>query len=253
MDLLEKNEHFWQRLFDGLFRRGGAVSLQPVEIAKKLARIMVSQRTVSVNHVYVPNVYLVNLNPRDFERLSVFEHSLARELEDYIAKKAAEQNYTLVGTPRVELEVEDELAPGEMRVVARMEEEKPAVEDVKVATPVAGDGDTLIYQAINEAPPSLEEPAFKLTVLEGPDAGRTFLLKSGRQVLGRQPACDFVLTDEQVSRRHCQVEESHDRILVTDLGSRNGTMVNGVRVERTFLKPGDRLQVGRNVLELQVS
>ncbi|AOQ23572.1 hypothetical protein MTAT_11540 [Moorella thermoacetica] len=252
MDLLEKNEHFWQRLFDGLFRRGGEVALQPVEIAKKLAKVMVARRTISVNNVYVPNVYLVNLSPYDFERLSVFEHSLARELEDYISKKAAEQNYTLVGKPRVEFEVEDELTPGEMRVAARMEEE-PETASGNVAGPAAEEGDTLIYRAIEEAPGPPEEPVLKLAVLEGPDAGRTFLLQKGRQVLGRQPACDFVLTDEQVSRRHCQVEESHDRVLVTDLGSRNGTMVNGRRVERAFLKPGDRLQVGRSVLELQVS
>lgn len=251
MDWLEKNEHFWQRLFDGLFRRGGDASLQPVEIAKKLARVMVGRRTVSVNHVYVPNVYLVNLSPVDFERLSVFEHSLARELEDYISKKAAEQNYTLVGKPRVEFEVEDELAPGEMRVAARMEEE-PKRDGGNVAGAME-EGDTLIYQAVDGVSEAPEEPVFKLAVLEGPDAGRTFLLQKGRQVLGRQPACDFVLTDEQVSRRHCQVEESHDRVMVTDLGSRNGTIVNGKRVERAFLKPGDRLQVGRSVLELQVS
>lgn len=249
MDLLEKNERFWQRLFDGLFRRGSSITLQPVEIAKKLARTMASQRTVSVNRVYVPNVYVVNLNPRDFERFAAFENSLARELAGYLKKKASEQNFTMVGEPRVELEVEDELAPGEVRIHARMEEER---EEGKVETGKL-EGDTLVYRALDREVAVPGGPSFKLTVIEGPDAGRSFLLRPGKQILGRQPACDFILTDEQVSRRHCQLEESHDRVMVTDLGSRNGTIVNGKKVERTFLNPGDRMQVGRTVLELQVS
>ncbi|KYH32525.1 FhaA domain-containing protein [Neomoorella mulderi] len=249
MDWLEKNERFWQRLFDGLFRRGADVSLQPVEIAKKLVKTMAARRTVSVSRVYVPNVYLVNLNPKDFERLAAFENSLARELAGYLKKKAAEQNFTMVGEPRVELEVEDELAPGEVRIHARMEEGRP--EEDGETNHV--EGDTLIYKAIDEEVDRPGRPSFKLTVIAGPDAGRTFLLRPGKQVLGRHPACDFILTDEQVSRRHCQLEESHDRVLVTDLGSRNGTLVNGKKVERAFLNPGDRMQVGRTVLELQVS
>lgn len=249
MDWLEKNERFWQRLFDGLFRRGGEAALQPVEIAKKLAKVMASQRTVSVSHVYVPNIYLVNLNPGDLERLSAFENSLARELAAYLKKKATELNYTMVGEPRVEFEVEDEVAPGEMRIHARLEE-GPGEEAAKDGP---GNGDTLIYGAIKEEVPRTGQAAFKLTVISGPDAGRTFLLQPGKQVLGRQPTCDFILTDEQVSRRHCQLEDNHDRVMLTDLGSRNGTLLNGQRVERAFIKPGDRLQVGRTTLELQES
>ncbi|WP_258359458.1 FhaA domain-containing protein [Moorella sulfitireducens] len=249
MDLLEKNERFWQRLFDNLFRRGADIPLQPVEIAKKLVKTMIARRTVSVSRVYVPNVYLVYLNPGDFESLSAFEHALAGELAGYLKKKAAEQNLTMVGEPRVELEVEDELAPGEVRIHARMEEGLPGEEEAPRV-----EGDTLIYRAVDtEGVDRPGRPFLKLAVIDGPDAGRTFLLQPGKHILGRQPACDFILTDEQVSRRHCQLEEVHDRVLLVDLGSRNGTLVNGKKVERAFLKPGDRMQVGRTVLELQVS
>ncbi|MEW8958502.1 MAG: DUF3662 and FHA domain-containing protein [Moorella sp. (in: firmicutes)] len=250
MDLLEKNERFWQRLFDNLFRRGTGVPLQPVEIAKRMAKTMLAQRTVSVSRVYVPNIYLVHLNPGDFERLSAFEHALAEELADYLKRKAAEQNLTMVGEPRVEFEVEEEVAPGDVRIHARMEE--GPLEDKKFET--VQEDDTLIYKGVAEE--RVEEsrrPSFKLVVTAGPDAGRTFLLRPGKQVIGRHPACDFLLTDEQVSRRHCQLEESHQRVLVVDLGSRNGTLINGKRVERAFLTPGDCIQVGRTVLELQLS
>jgi hypothetical protein len=144
-----------------------------------------------------------------------------------------------------------------MRIHARLEEEPvPAASDAGGNGAGQGEqrdrGDTRIYKTVAGAS-APAAPAFKLVVIDGPDAGRSFLLGPGKRVLGRQPACDFLLTDDQVSRQHCQVEETHDRVMLTDLGSRNGTIVNGNRVERTFLHPGDRMQVGRTVLELQVS
>lgn len=249
MDWLEKNEHFWQRLFDSLFRRGEGASLQPVEIAKKLAKKMVAQRTVSINNVYVPNVYLVHLSPKDFQRLSAFETSLARELADYLRKKADDQNFTMVGEPRVELEVEDELAPGELRVHARIEE----LQQEQSERDALDEGKTLVFPELSDTAKLPVQSSYKITVISGPDAGRSFLIRPGKQTLGRQPSCDFVLTDEQVSRRHCQLEESHDRVLLTDLGSRNGTLVNGEKVERIFLNPGECFQVGQSVLELEIS
>ncbi|NLW07498.1 MAG: DUF3662 domain-containing protein [Clostridia bacterium] len=247
MDWLEKKERFLQRFFEGLFHRGKAVPLQPVEIAKKLAQKMLAQRTISVNNVYVPNVYLVNINPKDFQRLSAFEKSLATELADYLRKKAEEQNFTMVGEPRVELELDEELEPGEIWIHARMEEAR--LEENETSSPE--EGNTLVFPAVDadlKAPP---QTVYKLTVIAGFDKGRSFLVRPGKHTLGRQPACDFVLTDKKVSRRHCLLEQSHDRILVTDLGSRNGVLVNGEKVERAFLNPGDSFQVGSTVLKLE--
>lgn len=249
MDWLEKKEHFLQRLFDNFFRRGENACLQPVEIAKKMAKKMTAQRTISINNVYVPNVYLVYLNPKDFQHLSAFEKPLAKELGDYISKKANDQNFTLVGSAQVELEVDDELAPGEMRIHARMEEGQQG----EGAEEVLDEGrDTLVFAPVNVPNNQPVQAAYRLIIISGPDSGRSFFIRPGKQILGRQPACDFVLTDEQVSRRHCQLEESHERILLIDLGSRNGTLVNGKKVERCFLNPGERFQVGRTVLELEL-
>ncbi|MDK2821091.1 MAG: hypothetical protein PWP31_1056 [Clostridia bacterium] len=249
MNMIERNEYFWQRLFDSLFRRGSNVALQPVEIAKKLAKTMLNERTVSVNRVYVPNVYLVNLSPQDFERIFVFKNSLAEELSEYLKKKASEQNYSMVGEPRIEFEIEEELPPGKMRIYARLEEDHDNIHKNSLDT----DEDTLIYKSVNRKTVSSKNPLFELIVVEGPDINRTFMVGTGKYILGRQPTCDFILKDEQVSRRHCQFEEIHGRIMVTDLGSRNGTLVNNSKIDRTFLKPGDFLKVGVTVLEFKKS
>jgi hypothetical protein len=249
MNWLDKKEHFLQRFFEGFFRRGESVPLQPVEIAKKIAKKMVAQRTVSINNVYVPNVYLVTLNPKDFQRLSAFEKSLAVELADYLRKKAEDQNYTMVGEPRVELDLDEELSPGEIWVHARLEEEGDPGGQREGTDP--DKDNTLVFPALNAASEAPSQTVYKLTVIAGLDKGRSFLVRPGKNILGRQPACDFVLTDEQVSRRHCQLEQSHDRVLVTDLGSRNGILMNGEKQERFFLNPGDSFQVGGTVLELE--
>lgn len=249
MNWLENKENFLQRLFENFFRRGEGTCLQPVEIAKTLAKKMAAQRTVSINNVYVPNVYLVSLSAKDFQHLSAFENSLARELEDYISKKANDQNFTMVGSPQVELEVDDELLLGEMRIHARMEEEQQG--ESKGENFDEGRS-TLVFAPVNVPHNLPAQAAYKLTIISGPDSGRSFFIRSGKQTLGRQPACDFVLIDEQVSRRHCQLEEKQEKILITDLGSSNGTLVNGKKIERCFLNPGERFQVGRTVLELEI-
>ncbi|MGB9660635.1 MAG: FhaA domain-containing protein [Moorellaceae bacterium] len=243
MGWLESMESLGRRFFEGLFRRDKEDRLQPVEIAKKLYQVMLAHRSVSVNRVYVPNVYLVYLPPRDYENLSMYRKALAEELAAYLRERVEAKNYTLVGNLRVEWELDEELPPGELRIHARLEEEWPA----------EGQEDTLIYPALrNGSRSGKQAPEVCLVVIEGPDQGRSFLLHPGRQVLGRNPACEIVLTDEQVSRQHCLVEVEEDKIIVVDLGSRNGTSVNGEPIKRVLLAPGDRLQLGRTVLEVQV-
>lgn len=240
---MENMENFWRRLFEGLFQRGKENQLQPVEIAKKLVQVMRANRSVSVNRVYVPNIYLVHLNLRDYEKLSMYKKALAEELAGYLRERVAARNYTLVGEVRVDWEIDEELAPGELRIHARMEEDWPR----------ESQEDTLIYPAIkNGNPEEKQGPEMRLVVIEGPDLGRSFVLHPGRQVLGRNPTCEIFLTDEQVSRQHCQIEVEADKSIVTDLGSRNGTLVNEQLVKRALLAPGDHIKVGRTVLEVRV-
>lgn len=92
----------------------------------------------------------------------------------------------------------------------------------------------------------------KLVVATGKSAGRAIVLKRARLLIGRAEECDVRPLSEEVSRRHCQVLKETDHVAVEDLGSRNGTFVNGKRIEaKTVLHDGDRLRVGS--LELTVA
>jgi predicted component of type VI protein secretion system len=92
----------------------------------------------------------------------------------------------------------------------------------------------------------------KLIVATGKSAGRAIVLKRPRLLIGRAEECDIRPLSDEVSRRHCQVLKESDHVAVEDLGSRNGTFVNGKRIEaKTLLHDGDRLRVGS--LELTVA
>ncbi|NIU20686.1 MAG: FHA domain-containing protein [Actinobacteria bacterium] len=95
---------------------------------------------------------------------------------------------------------------------------------------------------------------FELTVKEGRQPGRTFGIPSGSDLtVGRAPDCDIRLVDQGVSRRHCRIQNAGSGLRVVDLGSANGTYVNGDPVETSALKPGDQLAVGPTILECQAA
>ena len=91
----------------------------------------------------------------------------------------------------------------------------------------------------------------QLVVQSGAEPGRTYDLRPGKLSLGRQSVNDVVISDEQASRRHADLEVTANGLLVTDNNSANGTFVNGTRVSSPqLLKPGDTLQIGTTVLKL---
>ncbi len=90
-----------------------------------------------------------------------------------------------------------------------------------------------------------------LRFLSGPFQGRAMTLDSRRPLLiGRQPDADIVLTEDLVSRRHASIGYEGEALVVQDLGSTNGTYVNGARVERARLEEGDRVIVGGSILRV---
>ncbi|HEX9890080.1 MAG TPA: FHA domain-containing protein [Nitriliruptorales bacterium] len=93
--------------------------------------------------------------------------------------------------------------------------------------------------------PDLEPGTGMLVVVRGPNAGSRFLLDRDTTTVGRHPDSHVFLDDVTVSRRHTEVERHGEDFAVRDLGSLNGTYVNGDRVEERALASGDELQVGR--------
>src|SRR5207244_677227 len=109
-----------EALFEGIFGRAFRTNVQPVELARKLAKEMDEHRTVSVSRVYVPNEYTIYLAPEDREQFDSYESNLKSELQEYLAEHARREQYALLSSPRVLMETDADLEVGEFGIATRM-------------------------------------------------------------------------------------------------------------------------------------
>src|SRR2546423_393542 len=98
-----------EALFEGVFGRAFRTNVQPVELARKLAKEMDDHRTISVSRVYVPNEYTVYLAPDDREQFSSYEENLKGELQEYLSEHSRREEYALLSPVRVLMETDSEL------------------------------------------------------------------------------------------------------------------------------------------------
>jgi FHA domain-containing protein len=247
MSVLRAIETRIEGLFEGIFGRAFRTHVQPIELARKLVKEMDDHRNVSVSRVYVPNEYTIYLSPEDRKQFAGYEGSLVGELQEYLSEHARREQYALLAPPRVVITVDGDLAVGEFGIATRLvaaEDEKPPAE-----LPLDQPAQTMIYKAPAPpvpvpavAPEPEPEPvrrSFTLTV-----AGKPHELSTARAVLGRSRDCDVRVSDLNVSRRHAEVREDGDAYVLVDLGSTNGTLLNGQRVDRERLEDGDTITLG---------
>lgn len=249
--LLAKFEHIAEKMFTGVFKKNPK-PVQPVEIAKRLEREMHSHKRVSVSAIYVPNVYKVYFNPADWSGIGSFATAFSHELSKYLLQQGQQGGYTFISQPLVELEAGN-LPLGEIKIICEFDESLAPPPDSPSDGFEEERDSTLIFADKNFNVEVLcRETGFVLEVVEGPDTGKRFPLASGSIFIGRQSECDLPLDDIKVSRRHAALAARDGFFYLDDLGSTNGTYVNGRRVGRTKIVPGDRITLGNSVLELRV-
>ena len=228
-----------------MFSRAFSSQVQPVEIARKLAKEMDAHRSASVSRVYVPNQYTVWLSTEDHQRLEGYERSLEQELSGYLLEHARKHDYALLTRPEVKLETDERLRLGEFGIQTRLV--KPPARQGE--QPSQGEqGHTMVYTV----PPKQSRKERKR-----PDArlietkaivtldDRRYVLDGPTAVLGRSRECDCVLADPNVSRQHAELRRgSTGDWQVVDLGSTNGVKVNDRLVDRARLSPGDEVTLG---------
>lgn len=231
MDFLSKLEQALEHTIEGIFTRAFRARVQPVEIAKRLAREMDVRRSVSVSHVYAANDFAVFLNPADLESFAPFLSTLLPELERYLADRARASGYELLGGPRVLLEADEAVRVGEMRVEAKTIDMRAPAE--------SGEMDMTAVHRVAGA---------MLEVAEGPDQGRRFFLDRLPALIGRGADNEIKLNDPGVSRRHARIEAEGDDYVLRDLGSTNGTWVGEQRIANHRLAAGDRVRLAGTTL-----
>jgi hypothetical protein len=243
MSVLRNLESKLADLVEGTFGRVFRSEVRPVELARGLAKEMDEHRTVSLSRTYVPNEYLVYLSPEDRTRFEPMEHEVVDELAGYLLEHARRERLALVSRPRIEFRTDPALALGEFGVQARLV--RPAADGSSMQQ--ADHGHTMVYSTSDRLNEQLAEARVART-------GRGVLVVSGKRyvvgpegaTIGRSRDCDVVVDDANVSRKHAEIRPGPHGWTIADLGSTNGTRVNGRAVKGGAhpLAPGDHVDLG---------
>jgi Protein of unknown function (DUF3662)/FHA domain len=209
----------------GVFARAFKGDVQPVEIAARLQRELDAEaKLMSRNKRLVPNDFTVQLSQHDHDKLAPYASTLNAELATELRNHAREMGYMFNGPIKIEYELDSSLPTGRFTVSSQA---------VAGITPRAGRASET---AISRAPLVLEVN------------GTRHPLQPPGLVIGRGSDADLRINDPGISRRHAQIRVSgagpQVNIDIVDLGSTNGIMVNGQRVQHAALHEGSRIEIG---------
>ena len=218
---LQSLEHRLERMVDGVFFRRSKGSIRPIELGRRLVREMDDQRSVDVKgRRIVPNDFTVVLSAIDHTSFNDIEDALVAELTEAAREYAREEGYHFMGPVTVQLTVDNGLRTGRFNIVSQLKQ---------AAT--------------------------------GPRMG-SLVLPSGQRVdlggatvtVGRLPECTISINDSNISRNHAEIKAGSAAYIVKDLGSTNGTMVNGIRITgEQQLRDGDIISFGSTHVRFEAS
>ncbi len=229
-------------------RQDSKYYVQPAELARKVVKEMEDQKVSHPAQDSVCNVYTVFLCAGDYARLQDRREEIAEKLERHLLKRVRSRKYAMPGDLKVNIIRDDDLPLGKFGVLAeRLDTAHPfqtplaPLERAKrpATLPTVSKGGTTVIPPAQAAELGL---AHHTIVLKAGNRVREF--NKGRVIVGRARDADFRVDDANVSRRHAAIYWDDGRIMVQDLGSTNGTMVNGYPVTNTGLAPTDVLVIG---------
>ena len=210
MGLLDSFEKGLERAVNSAFAKTFRSGIQPVEIASALrSELDAKAAVVSRDRILAPNSFTVRLAPADEEKMLALGPLLADELDELVKKHAKAQGYSFAGPVTIGISVDEQLSTGTLRVDS-------ATAQGRVAWRGAVDID-----------------------------GRRYTLSKSRTVIGRGSDADITIPDPGTSRQHVEILWDGERAMVRDLGSTNGTKLDGNRVRESALAPDQTISIGR--------
>jgi hypothetical protein len=262
---LQRFERRLEGLVSGVFARAFKGDVEPIELAAALKReIDNTARILSRDRRLVPNHFTIELGPGDFERLNAYGRTLNSELANELRDHADIQRYTFSGPIEIELTQQDDLPTGKFRVVSAtvgtpQRRQPPAYEQpVYPQEPYVppNDGPTVMHSTPpppQQPPPRRGHPQVMLEV-----NGRRRPVNPPGVVLGRGTDADIQINDPGVSRRHAEIRLMPEgpggiRVVLVDLGSTNGTLVNGRRSTEAELVDGSTVRIGNTTMTLRLA
>lgn len=209
-----------ERMVEGVFRRSRN-TIRPIELGRRLIREMDDHRTVDVRgERIVPNDFVVLLSANDHAGFADIEDALRTELVEACREYAREEGYHFMGPVKVELRVDNSLKPGRFGIASQIRQPEPGKRPGAIVMP----------------------------------SGDRIEMADGKNIIGRLADCAVIVNDANVSRRHAQIHRSGSGFVISDLGSTNGTYVNGERLVADHrLADGDIVSIGAVNLRFEAS
>lgn len=234
MGLLQRFESKLEQVVAGTFAKAFRSAVQPVELAAALQReVDNSAQILSRDRRLVPNQFHVELSPQDHERLTPYSSTLTHELIDMLREHAHEQSYVFTGPVTIDFDQDDDLTTGRFRVrSSALAKVTPSSDRAVTDTAV---GRARVVLEVNGLKHPLEPPGI---------------------VIGRGTDADLRINDPGVSRRHAEVrihpgDAQTPHVSVVDLGSTNGVLVNGHKVQQATLDDGTTIKIGNTTMTIR--
>jgi hypothetical protein len=262
-------ERFFERLFERPSARLFRARLQPVQLQRRIERAMESERLAAADRTLVPNRFVVHLHPADLTSFGDMTTSLASELADGALVFARSRHYTLVDRPRVDLLGDPTVERADIRVTARFADPIAGHErrDLAPETARPGHGTDAAADADDDAGdawggpthtmvftvPRPTAPSARLRIVDPAGGQRVVEFDGTGLTIGRATDNDLVVPDGRVSRHHARLSGRRGTLVYSDLGSTNGSRVNGVAVGELVLGAGDRIELGDTVIVVEVA
>ncbi len=254
-------ERFFERLFERPAARLFHTTVEPVQIQRAIERAIEAERSSRSGRVYVPSGFRVLLNRADFDALSGQRQVLAAALADDVRTYARAHGYILPSRPSVTVDASPVLSAGDVRAFAV----SAPPDDASEAGGNAGGAAAPAPDAAAPGPNgAMASPDTSVFPIPRPNVPRAWLaarspnrpvtrvaVRPGSVRIGRAMDNDVVLLDDRVSRHHGQVALRLGMLVYTDLGSTNGSFVNGGAVTEIALGPGDVLQLGNSTVTIE--
>jgi hypothetical protein len=256
-------ERFFERLFERPSDRLFRTRLQPLQLQRRIERAMEGERRVTLERTLVPNRFVVHLNPADLAGFGDLTETLAVELADGALTFARTHHFALADRPRVDLQADARVERADIRVEARFADpptERTAEPEGSSAEPRAagaaglssgGPGDPTATRVFKLPQPS--SPRAGVAVTDPDGRIRRFTVGGGGLTIGRADDNDLIARDSQVSRHHGRIAGRRGTLVYLDLGSTNGSRVNGEPVTEVVLGLGDRLEVGATTIVVEAA
>jgi Protein of unknown function (DUF3662)/FHA domain len=260
MGALAAVERFLERLFEGQSARLFRTGLRPIQVQRRLERAMESNRVRDGQRTVVPHRLTVRLAPDDLATLRATAPGLAASLADGALAFARAHRYSLLDRPTVTLRADPAVVPGAIAIDAGNGDRSPG----RDAAAVADEADAAGRSPVAAAPPPSASDGTAVFVVPGaegpratireirPDRSSRSIQLDGRPLtIGRAPDNGLVVRDGRASRRHARIDVRRGSLVLTDLGSTNGSWVNDRRVDSVALGEGDRIRIGTTTLIIE--